>query len=380
VKAPRPRRQANRFRAKPKGGGSAHSSTDEKNTERSRPTIPDVAALAGVSVSTAARALAGKGYSSVEARTRVLDSATKIGYVPNYVARSLRLQRTNIIGLLIADVENSFYAGIAKNVEAVATKAGYSVVLCNSSDEASKEKALLDLLEGLRIAALIITPTGANRTKLEQLQQVGMTIVQIDRLVPGLRSDAVLVDNELGAYEAVSALIAAGHRHIGLLAGAQHLTTGHQRSDGYVRALRDHGLPIDRHLMRGGSFRRDHALDEARALLASPPPITAIFAANNILAEASLIALKERALQVPRDVSLVAFDDVEWMRTLDRGITAVQQPVADMARAACEMILKRLAGNEAKEPSTDVYRPHLILRDSVAAPRSRGVFRSTRTT
>ncbi len=128
-----------------------------------------------------------------------------------------------------------------------------------------------------------------------------------------------------------------------MLAGAPNVTTGFQRSEGYCRALRDHGLPVDTTLIRGGTFRRDHAIEEARALLGGTPPITAIFAANNILAEACMLALRESQHAVPGDVSLVAFDDVEWMRMLDRGITTVRQPVAEMAQTAAEMLLRRLS-------------------------------------
>jgi DNA-binding LacI/PurR family transcriptional regulator len=342
-----------------------------------RPTISDVAAVAGVAVATAGRVLSGRGYASASARAKVVAAAEQIGYVPNVIARNLRLQRSSAIGLLIADVENGFYSSIAKHVESVATAHGHSIILCNSNDDPVKEREYLELLEGIRIAGVILTPTGGNRRRLEQMQRDGIAVVQVDREVHHLSADLVLVDNERGAYEGVSALIDAGHTRIGLLAGRPQVVTGSARSDGYSRALREHGLHPDPELVRGASFRRDHAVEEARELLALDPPVTAIFAANNVLAEGCMLALKEAGLRVPMDVSLVAFDDVEWMRMLDRGITAVRQPVVDIARAAANMMVRRLKGEETGAPATVMFRAELVRRDSVGPPSARRSVRAS---
>ena len=182
-------------------------------------TVADVAKKAGVSVSTAARVLSGSGYAAEGTRRQVLEAAKDLGYVPNQIARSLRTKQTRLIGLLIGDVENSFYSVIAKHVEAVAKDAGYHVVLCNSDDEPAIEREYLELLEGMRVDALIVTPTSKNRRQLAQLREKGIVIVQVDRRVDGLEADAILVDNEAGAASAVTHLIEAGHSLIGILTG-----------------------------------------------------------------------------------------------------------------------------------------------------------------
>lgn len=359
-----------------RNGGDALTPPPEHPRGRrpgSRPTIGDVAATAGVAVATVTRVLSGRGYASAEARTKVLAAAEQIGYTPNVIARNLRLQKNNTIGLLIADVENGFYSAIAKHVEAVTTAAGHSIVLCNSNDDPAREREYLELLEGIRVAGVILTPTGGNRRRLEQMQRDGIIIVQVDRDVHHLSADLVLVDNERGAYEAVSALLEAGHTRIGILAGKPQVITGRERTEGYLRAHRDRGVPVDPELVRGASFRRDHAVEEARALLELDPPVTAIFAANNVLAEGAMLALKEAELRVPDDISLVAFDDVEWMRMMDRGITAVRQPVADIARSAARMMLRRLGDAEAasEAAATMMFRAELVKRDSISAPSAR---------
>jgi len=332
-------------------------------------TVADVAQRAGVSVSTAARVLSGRGYASDDTRRIVLEAAKELGYVPNQVARSLRTRRTSMIGLLIGDVENSFYSVIAKNVGSVAKDAGYHVVLCNSDDDPAIEREYLTLLDGMRVDALIVTPTADNARHLGRLMEGGMVIVQVDRRVEGLPADAILVDNEAGAAGAVSHMIEAGHTRIGILTGELDVLTAHGRLLGYERALKEHDVPVRQELIKTGSFHREHAIDNAIDLIRADPAPTAILAANNILAEATLIALDREGLRVPRDVSVVAFDDVPWMSMVEPPVTAVRQPVADMARSAAELALRRLRDGREERPSSVVFGTELVVRGSVAPPR-----------
>lgn len=334
-------------------------------------TVANVAQRAGVSAATAARVLSGRGYASEAARRAVQEAAKEIGYVPNHIARSLRTRRTTLAGLLIGDVENSFYSVIAKNVESAAKDAGYQVVLCNSNDDPETEQQYLRLLDGMRVDGLIITPTGRNRRHLRRLIEKGTVIVQIDRMVEGLNADAVLLDNEAGAMAGVSHLIAAGHSRIGILTGPRDVLTARERLEGYERALREHGIPVRPELIKAGSFLHDHAIEAATELLRSRPAPTAIFAANNVLAEGCFLALGDLGLKVPRDVSLVAFDDVPWMRMVRPQLTTIRQPVADMARSAAELLLRRLRDN-GPAPSTSVFRSELVVRGSVAHVRQVG--------
>ena len=332
-------------------------------------TVADVAKAAGVSVSTAARVLSGHGYASEETRRVVLEAARDLGYVPNQIARSLRTRRSRMIGLLIGDVENAFYSTIAKNVESVAKDAGYHVVLCNSNDDPEIEREYLKLLDGMRIDGLIVTPTSRNRTLFGRLLQKDIAIIQVDRKVEGLAADAILVDNEAGAHAAVQHLIDAGHSNIGILPGDLDVPTARQRLAGYERALKEAGIPIRDELVKAGSFHRDHAIEDATDLIRAHPSPSAIFAANNILAEATLMVLAELDLKVPRDMSLVAFDDVQWMGMVNPPITSVRQPVADLARGAAELMLRRLREEGQGPPSTIVFRTELLERGSVAPAR-----------
>jgi DNA-binding LacI/PurR family transcriptional regulator len=331
-------------------------------------TVADVAKHAGVSVSTAARVLSGSGYASDDTRKIVLDAARELGYVPNQIARSLRTKQTRMLGLLIGDVENPFYSMIARNVESIAKDSGYHVVLCNSDDDPLIEREYLRLLEGMRVDALIITPTAKNRRYLARLLP-SIVIVQVDRRVDGLDADAILVDNEAAAATAVTHLIDAGHTNIGILTGNVELPTASQRLIGYKRALKDHGIAVRPALIRSGSFHRDHAIEDATALIRAKPAPTAIFAANNILTEGAMVALDQQGLRVPRDMSLIGFDDQLWMNMVEPAITTVRQPVVDIARSAAELALRRLREGRTGSPSTVVFRTELVERGSVAPLR-----------
>jgi LacI family transcriptional regulator len=215
--------------------------------------------------------LSGRGYAAEETRRLVLEAADDLGYVPNQIARSLRTRQTRMVGLLIGDVENSFYSMIAKNVESVAKGAGYHVVLCNSDDDPEIEREYLKLLEGMRVDALVVTPTSKNRRHLARLLEKDIVIVQVDRRVDGLTADTILVDNESGAASAVSHLIEAGHSQIGILTGELAVPTARQRLAGYERALKEHGIPVREELIKTGSFHREHAIEDATRLIQARP-------------------------------------------------------------------------------------------------------------
>ena len=329
-------------------------------------TVSDVAKRAGVSVSTASRVLSGRGYAAPETRRLVLDTARELGFVPNRIARSLRTQETHMIGLLIGDVENPFYSAIASNVESVTRASGYNVVLCNSDDDAAIEREFLTLLQSMRVDGLIVTPTLKNRKHLRGMLDRGIVIVQIDRKVEGLEADAILIDNQGGARTAVEHIIAAGHSRIGMLSGDPDVSTAQERLAGFRKALADHGIAVDEDLIKPGSFHREHAIEDAIELVTATPAPTAILAANNLLAEAALIGIAESGLKVPDDISLVGFDSVPWMRVTNPPLTAVRQPVADMAHSAAELLLRRLRGEGEKTPNTVVFQADLVERASVA--------------
>lgn len=331
-----------------------------------RPTISDLAREAGVSRSTASRAMSGSGYVAAPVRDRIRTVAERIGYVPDTVARSLRHRTSRAIGVLISDLRNPFYADVATGIEQRLRTQGYHIILANSDGLPSEELAAATLFSGSRVAGVIVTPVSPVAGRFAE---AGVPVVEIDRqMVPGA-CDAVLLENEAGADLATSHLVALGHRRIGLLLGEMSWATGPERLAGYRAALARAGIPFDPALTERGSGHPTEAEHLARRLLERAPDVTAIFATNNLMAEDAIAEIQARGLDIPRGMSLVAFDDIPWMSIVQPGITAVAQPTLEIGRTAADLLLARMRGDAPDEPRVVRLRPELVVRGSTAPPR-----------
>jgi LacI family transcriptional regulator len=306
-------------------------------------TIVDVAKQAGVSIATVSRALSGRGYASPDVKERVRQAARQLNYRFNATARSLKVKRTNTIGLIITDITNPFYAYLASGVLDCAKEKGYHVVVCATNEDPQMEREDLNVLLEQRVDGIIAIPSGENRHIWQQVIDMNTGLVLIDREIPGLSQvDCVLVDNAKGAYLATKHLIELGHSRIGLMSGPDTTTTGKERRRGYVEALEDAGLSADPTLVQGSSFMRESGYLAVQALLALPQRPTAIFAANNVLGEAAVFALRERGLKIPADISLLMFDDVPWAAMIQPGITVISQPTYNMGCMSLKLLDQRL--------------------------------------
>ncbi len=335
-------------------------------TPRHRPTIQDLARAAGVSTSTASRSVSGNGYVAAEVRARVLDAAERIGYVPNGTARSLRSRTSRAIGVLISDLRNPFYANLAAGIEEQLRSAGYHVIVVNNDGQPKAEIEGAQTFLGMRVSGAILTPVSDRAVRM--LLDDSIPVVQADRMVAGLSSDAVLVDNARGAREVTQHLIELGHTRIALLIDETKWTTGAGRLAGYRAALRGARLPLDRRLVVPTKFHPAAAMEAAGALLNRHPDVTAIFAANNLLAEGAFQALQERGLRIPTDVSLVAFDDVPWMSMVSPRITTVDQHTDMVGRTSAQLILERISGSAPAQPTVRYVEPSIVLRGSSGPP------------
>jgi LacI family transcriptional regulator len=331
-----------------------------------RPTITDLAREAGVSRSTASRAVTGAGYVAAPVRERVRVAAERIGYVPDTVARSLRHKTSRAIGVLISDLRNPFYADVATAVEQRLRSHGYHIILANSDGLPEEELAAANLFTGSRVAGVIVAPVSPIA---HRLNAVGVPVVEIDRRMAVGDCDAVVIENAAGAEAATSHLIELGHRRIGLLLGEMGWTTGPERLAGYRAALAKAGIPFDETLTEAGSGHPTEAEPLARRLLDRAPDVTAIFATNNLMAEDAVAEIQRRGLAIPTDVSLVAFDDIPWMSIFRPGITAVAQPTLEIGREAADLLLARMAGSHPDEPVEVRLQPTLVVRGSTAPPR-----------
>ena len=326
-------------------------------------TSEDVAKKAGVSVATVSRVLNDSPHVSPAVRRKVLRAAKALNYQPNRTAQRLRAKRSHVIGLVISDIQNPFFTSVVRGIEDVAYKHDYSVVLCNSDEDPEKERLYINVMRAEAVGGVILASTTETNPLVADLFDHDIPVVAIDRRIKDKRVDAVLAANAQGAFEAVSHLIALGHRRIGFVGLPLTRTTGKERYDGYARALRAHGLSVSRQLVRIADAKQQGGYQRAIDLMTERPSITALFVANNLMTLGALSAIRERGMKIPDDISVVGFDDMPWATLLEPPLTAVAQPTYELGQRAAELLLERL--KQPQKPAAQIeLKTSLIVRGS----------------
>ncbi|MEU6505989.1 LacI family DNA-binding transcriptional regulator [Streptomyces sp. NPDC046942] len=346
-------------------------------------TINDVAHAAGVSPATVSRVLNG-GRVTAERAERVRRAAAELGFAPNRVARSLRMRRSSLVGLIIPDIGNPFFTALARGVEDAAQRTSFSVVLCNTDGNLDKERRYLDIAIAERMAGVIVAAASRSRTDVSALQSRGIPVVAVDRRPRGASVDAVLVDNEEGGAAATAHLLARGYRRVACITGPQGTSTAEERLAGYRRALQEFlddgpGAPAGeadllRDYIRHADFKVEGGHAAMADLLALPRRPDAVFAANNLMAVGVLQAVREAGLEPP-EIGVLSFGEVPWAPLVQPGLTTVQVPSYDLGRTAAGLLLDRIAGTE-QPLRTVVLRSSLQIGRTTAGPHS-GVARRT---
>ncbi len=334
-------------------------------------TIKDVAREAGVSVGTASQALRGSAVVRESTRRRVLAVAARLRFQPSALARGLVTRRTHTVGLLISDIANPFFIRAVRAVEDVAQENGYNVILCNTDEAPAKETQYLRVLMEKRVDGIILATTAASRRAVREIQWQDIPLVLFDRELAGVATHVVKVDGVLGGRLATEHLLGLGHRRIAIIHGPRDRSTGIERLEGYLAALRAAGVHADSALIREGNFKQDSGRELTRQLLDLSPRPTALFCTNNLMTVGALQTLRERAVPIPADLSLIGYDDMEWWTLTEPPLTTVGQPVYDLGREAMRMLLSQIGKEKARRPQRIVLKPELILRDSCGPPRRR---------
>lgn len=332
-------------------------------------TMRDVAERAGVSTTTVSHVINKTRFVSDDNRKKVQEAMDALGYQPNAIAKSLRQKSTKTIGLVISDISNPFFTSLIRGVEDSVNASGYNLILCNTDEKPEKEHTYLHVLHQKQVDGIIMAPTGSNRGYLSGLVEKGFPLVFIDRRLDGFSCPSVLVDNENGAYHAVSHLIRLGHRHVGIVIGLQDVSSTVERLNGYKRALSDHGLPFDPALVQPGGSKVGSGLEAGLKLLDASPCPTAIFATNNLMTIGVMHALQERSIRCPEELAVVGFDDFEWASAFRPFLTTVAQPVYEMGRAAAEALIMRIRNKTAKVKNVTL-ECRLIVRESCGSGHS----------
>lgn len=335
-------------------------SVDPLGMERQPVTLADIARAAGTSRSTASRALSGRGYVAADVRDRLLAAADRLGYVPDASARTLKQKTSRAVGVIVSDLDNHFYGGLAAGIEQMLREADFRMVLVGDNNESAEETAAVRTFIAMSSPGVILTPVGSEATSL--LHQRGVPVVEVDRQIATVPCDAVVIDNVRGAREAVEHLLVLGHRRIALLVVDTDWTSDAGRVAGYRDGLAAAGIAVDESLILRFPFHDDSAEQRIADLLERSSP-TAIFAANNLLAEQAWRVLRARGLRLPADISLVGFDDVQWTEMVSPGITIVAQPTIDLGRRAAALLLRRMS-EPLSATQLELLEPQLIVRGS----------------
>lgn len=324
---------------------------------QSRPTMVDVARLAGVSVKTVSRVVNGEPGVREATSRRVEEAIDRVGFLRNDGASQLRSGRTNSIGLVVEDLGDPFYSALARAVERVSRQHGHLMISGSGEGSANQERSLTGALLSRRVSGLLLVPTASDHSWLSTAVADGTPVVALDRPAAGLRADTVLTDNEGGVRSAVEHLAAHGHRHIGFLGdNPEHWTAG-RRLAGFEIATGDLGLRSD--TVASGPYERDELEGILTRWTSGDDAVTAVLTGNNRVTVTVLRALRATRL----GVSMVGFDDFELADVVHPAVTVVAQDPAAMGEQAAQLLFRRLAG-DTSPPRSVVLLTRLVVRES----------------
>lgn len=334
-----------------------------------RVTIHDVATHAGVSAMTVSRVINRSPRVSADTRERVEASIAQLGYVPNRLARGLIQRKTHAFGVIVPDVANPFFTLVVRGVEQVAWRAGYHVILCDTQGDLERERGYLEDMVAFQVEGVLIAPVGdRSRPQLRRLTRNNVPFVLVDRSITDFDADLVKGDSVGGARQLVEHLIALGHRRIGMVTETGDVSTARDRLEGYRQALERAGIDPDPELVvESSAIDPDAAAEGTLRLLALPDPPTAIFAVNNIAVVGVVEAARQQNLEIPRDLALVCFDDIEHVSRLYPFLTVMAQPAETFGTIATQLLLDRLSGRVGQRRRIVVLPADFIVRRSSGA-------------
>lgn len=322
--------------------------------------LRDIAERAGVSTTTVSHVLNGSRYVHPATVERVLKAVQELNYRPNMLARSLRRRQTHTIGLLVSDIENPFFAELARQVETTAYERGYNVVLCNTDENRDKEILYVDVLFAKQVDGLILAPAPGDHAFLRAYLDGGARVVFVNRYIPGLSAPAVVADDEGAMYALVSRLLESGHRRLGAIVGLESVTTTQSRLAGLRRALESHGQTLDDTWLVRGEVRREGGRRAAQALAQMPDPPSAVIAFNNMTFDGVLLGLLEFAPHLVSRIEVTGFGYSLVAHACRSCRYYVAQPSYEMGRVAATMLLDALTGAAPLEARRIVLENPLV--------------------
>lgn len=330
-------------------------------------TIKDVARLAGVSVATVSRVINDSPKASEASRLAVQNAMDSLNYHPNANARALAQQSTETVGLVVGDVSDPFFGAMVKAVEQVASATGNFLLIGNGYHNEEKERKAIEQLIRHRCAALVVHAKIIPDDELASLMKQMPGMVLINRILPGFEQRCVALDDRYGAWLATRHLIQQGHTRIGYLCSNHAISDAEDRLQGYYDALKEHGLPCNDRLVTFAEPDESGGEQAMTELLGRGRNFTAVACYNDSMAAGAMGVLNDNGIDVPREISLIGFDDVLVSRYVRPRLTTVRYPIITMATQAAELALA-LASNQPLPDVTHLFNPTLVRRHSVITP------------
>jgi LacI family transcriptional regulator len=339
-------------------------------------TLKDVAQAAGVSRSTASRALSGSPLVSAATRAQVEQAADRLGYRVNRMASALRSRQSRLIGLVLNNLINASFHTIAEVVQRRAADHGYQVLLCITGADPRRERSLLNMLADHNVDGLVIIGSSEHAATTNRMLAEGTAIVNVIRAPSDSAAPSVLAADRDGAYEATTYLLGLGHQRIGFIGGPGETNSGRERFTGYAAALRDADTTVDLRLVQRGPFDPGFGVAALGVLLDSCPDMTALFAANHEAVFGILPALAARGIQLPDDLSLICYEDIPWLSWWHPPVSVVDSGPHELGELAMDLLLQKMGrgGDSTGSPVTEArsgraYRvgAQLIVRSSCQA-------------
>ncbi|WP_435952320.1 HTH-type transcriptional regulator GalR [Dryocola sp. BD626] len=329
-------------------------------------TIKDVARLAGVSVATVSRVINASPKASDASRQAVNSAMEELNYHPNANARALAQQTTETIGLIVGDVSDPFFGAMVKAVEQVAYRTGNFLLIGNGYHNEQKERQAIEQLIRHRCAALVVHAKKIPDAELTSLMKQMPGMVLINRTLPGFEKRCVALDDRYGAWLATRHLIQQGHTKIGYLCSNHAISDAEDRLQGYYDALTEHGIPINDRLVTFGEPDESGGEQAMTELLGRGRHFSAVACYNDSMAAGAMGVLNDNGIDVPKEISLIGFDDVLISRYVRPRLTTVRYPIVTMATQAAELAMA-LAENRPLPETTHIFSPTLVRRHSVIA-------------
>lgn len=298
-------------------------------------------------------------------RETIAQAISDLGFHVNEIARGLKTSRTMTVGVLIPDLENVFCTSIVAHIENTLQRAGYSSLICDYREDVALEREKLEFLAKKSVDGFIYMPLGNQEDIVARLLARSLPVILIDRPLPGLACDTVLVDNLNAAYGAIEHLINHGHRRIGIIAGPPGIYTAQERLKGYRRVHEDFDLPIADDLILEGDYSLESGYRLMRQLLQRADPPTAVFVTNYEMTLGAIMALNESPIRVPDELSIIGFDNQQLARIVKPALTIVVQPIQAIGETAATLLMKRLRDDRTGFPVIQRLKTGLVLGDSV---------------